>query len=502
MKKAYLSYFKMKLGDQDKSWAPHAVCKTCVEMLRSWTQGKNVQMNFGIPMIWREQKNHVDDCYFCLINMKGYNRKNKHHVSYPNLDSALRPIPHSDQIPVPAFTNLPELEEEGFISSSDQSQGEEDVDFQSASCLSDKPMLFNQLELNDLVRDLYLPKQSAELLASRLQEKRVLHPGTSVTFYRKREEKFLKYFTCDDGLVYCNSIKELLLEMGLPHYKPEDWRLFIDSSKRSLKCVLLHNGNVFGSIPIGHSVILKEEYGNIKLVLGKLKYHEHGWLICVDLKMVNYLLGQQSGYTKYPCFLCYWDSRAKSQHWNKDDWPLRSSLTVGDKNIINQPLVAAKKIILPPLHIKLGLMKQYVKALDINGECFKYICHAFPGLSEEKKRAGIFNGPQIRQLLKDTDFVSSMTSVEARAWDAFSAVTRNFFGNKKAANFKELLQELLSSFETMGCNMSIKLHYLKSHSDEFPKNLGEIAQRRTSVSNFIKTLKLWKNATKAVGTAI
>ena len=28
-----------------------------------------------------------------------------------------------------------------------------------------------------------------------------------------------------------------------------------------------------------------------------------------DLKMVNFLLGQQSGFTKYPCFLCMWDSR-------------------------------------------------------------------------------------------------------------------------------------------------------------------------------------------------
>ena len=70
--------------------------------------------------------------------------------------------------------------------------------------------------------------------------------------------------------------------MDLPHCKPEEWRLFIDSSKRSLKCVLLHNENLFGSIPIGHSVIQKEEYTNIEIVLDKLKYYEHGWLTFVD----------------------------------------------------------------------------------------------------------------------------------------------------------------------------------------------------------------------------
>ena len=114
---------------------------------------------------------------------------------------------------------------------------------------------------------------------------------------------------------------------------------FIDSSKRRLKCVLLYNGNKFGSIPIEHFVTLKEKYKNTKHLLDKLKYHKHRWLICVDFNMMNYLLGQQGGYTKHPCFLCYWGSRAKSQHWVKDVWPARNSLKPRDKNIINEPLV-------------------------------------------------------------------------------------------------------------------------------------------------------------------
>ena len=155
--------------------------------------------------------------------------------------------------------------------------------------------------------------------------------------------------------------------MGLSEYNPNEWRLFIDSSKRSLKCVLLHNGNKYGSIPIGHSVSMKEEYEQISVILGKIKYQEHQWLICVDLKMVNFLLGQQSGYTKYPCFYCHWDSRAKQDHWKRKKWPLRTDMIVGEKNIINEPLVVKEKIILPPLHIKLGLMKQFVKALNKDG---------------------------------------------------------------------------------------------------------------------------------------
>ena len=33
-KRAYEAYFGMKLGNQDKSWAPHKVCKQCAETLR------------------------------------------------------------------------------------------------------------------------------------------------------------------------------------------------------------------------------------------------------------------------------------------------------------------------------------------------------------------------------------------------------------------------------------------------------------------------------------
>ena len=95
--------------------------------------------------------------------------------------------------------------------------------------------------------------------------------------------------------------------------------LFIDSSKRSLKCVLLHIMNEYASIPIGHSTKLKKKYEPIKQVLEFIKYNQHNWKICVDLKTVNLLLGQQSGYTKHPCFLCMYDSHDKANHWVKKD---------------------------------------------------------------------------------------------------------------------------------------------------------------------------------------
>jgi hypothetical protein len=51
-------------------------------------------------------------------------------------------------------------------------------------------------------------------------------------------------------------------------YNPEWWRLFIDSSKVSLKVVLLHNRNRFHSLPLAHAANMKKTYESMKLLLG------------------------------------------------------------------------------------------------------------------------------------------------------------------------------------------------------------------------------------------
>ena len=169
----------------------------------------------------------------------------------------------------------------------------------------------------------------------------------------------------------------------------------------------------FTTVPIAHLTTQKEKYETGKCVLEKIGYDQHKWFICVDLKMVNFLLGQQSGFTEYPYFLCMWDSRDRAQHYTKKDWPLREELVLcKDRNVINDPLVDRDRILFPPLHIKLSLIKQFTKALDKDGDCFTYLCHAFPELTIEKLKADIFDGPQIRQLIRDQEFENSMNEVE------------------------------------------------------------------------------------------
>jgi hypothetical protein len=69
------------------------------------------------------------------------------------------------------------------------------------------------------------------------------------------------------------------------------------------------------------------------------------------------------GYTKYCCFLCEWDSWHKKNRYVNKLWPKRTSLTPEEENVFN-PLVLPEKIYMTPLHIKLGLMKNFVKGMD------------------------------------------------------------------------------------------------------------------------------------------
>ena len=174
------------------------------------------------------------------------------------------------------------------------------------------------------------------------------------------------------GLVACNDIDGVMQTLNINH-NLLDWRLFIDSSKLSLKAVLLHNGNILPSIPVGHSVHKKESYENLKILMEAIHYDKFKWQICCDLKVIALLLGLQQGYTKYCCFICEWDSRAWSLHYSKQDWPARKSLEPGIMNVKIQPLVEPSKILLPSMHLKLGLMKNSVKAMNQEAAAFTYL---------------------------------------------------------------------------------------------------------------------------------
>ena len=251
-----------------------------------WTESYRKALKFGIPVSWRETKNHTNDYCFCAINLTEINKKKRKSLLYPNLPSALRPVAHCDEIPIPIFKKLPDVSNENLNVSFQEQDNLNDNNFVPKSSV---PILFNQEELSDLIRDLNVSKESSVLLAPQLNDQNLLQQGTKMTFYRTRCDEWI--FEEVPDFVFCIDIPGFLHILGVNEYKPKEWRLFIDSYNRSLKCVLLHNSNMYVAIPVKHSTTLKDRYDPIKTALQHIKYEHHQWVICVNLKMVTLLLG-------------------------------------------------------------------------------------------------------------------------------------------------------------------------------------------------------------------
>jgi len=73
-------------------------------------------------------------------------------------------------------------------------------------------------------------------------------------------------FSTIDSLVFCSDIPGLTTELGVT-YNAAEWRIFTDAYVRSLKVVLLRNGKrYYASVPVGHSVKLKDTYETLSNV--------------------------------------------------------------------------------------------------------------------------------------------------------------------------------------------------------------------------------------------
>ena len=67
------------------------------------------------------------------------------------------------------------------------------------------PILINQDMLNDLVRDLVLSKEKAELLGSRLKQWNLLETRTKITYYRQRQDELSSFFTTKTLCVFATT---------------------------------------------------------------------------------------------------------------------------------------------------------------------------------------------------------------------------------------------------------------------------------------------------------
>ena len=105
----------------------------------------------------------------------------------------MRPIPHSDYLPVPTPSVNKDL-----LSSSDEEMTSREDSVESLSLeviestysvtSGNEPHWIMQKDLNDLVRDLYLSKQQSELLVCRLKQWNLVQEDVRITSFRNRNK--------------------------------------------------------------------------------------------------------------------------------------------------------------------------------------------------------------------------------------------------------------------------------------------------------------------------
>ncbi|XP_076312338.1 uncharacterized protein LOC143225953 [Tachypleus tridentatus] len=186
--------------------------------------------------------------------------------------------------------------------------------------------------------------------------------------------------------------------------------------------------------------------------------------------MVAFLMGLRGGFTEFPCYLCLWDSRDTTEHYNKKHWPQRTEFSVGRHNIKCEPLVDFQKVLVPPLYIKLGLIEQFVTALDKESAAFKYLRDFFPKLSEAKVKAGVFVGPQIKKILECTEFHNKLSRKE-KSLRQLCRSGSGLLGQSQGQILCELAKAVVKNNSKTGCIMSLKVHILDAYLDKF-KNMG------------------------------
>lgn len=221
------------------------------------------------------------------------------------------------------------------------------------------------------------------------------------------------------------------------------------------------------SIPITHSVHLHKSYENKNLLLHVIYYETYSSKTCGDLKLIEMLIGMQPGFKEQYCFLRRCDSWATDENYIKSSWPPRALYQLGLCSI-NTPLVDSRNVLLPPLHILLGLMKHFIETFGRrNSRGVQYIKEKFPKITYAKLKESIFVRPQIREVLKDVNFKSTLDELELPEWSFFHWVSQNVLDNKKAIDYKDDIKNLLKAYAIMDCCILLKVHFLNSHLDFF-----------------------------------
>lgn len=185
---------------------------------------------------------------------------------------------------------------------------------------------------------------------------------------------------------------------------------------------------------------------------------------------------------------CLFRSRCNNINLNRSiKWAPRKSYTKNEReSIVAEPLInlpeLVSNLILPMLHIKLGVFSSFIRSLnkrkvivdngkelelEENTNAFNYLKELFPNKTISKVKNGTFNGPEINKILKNKSKLSeNLNEEQKRCLEAFSNLKNNFFTENRSSDYKNIVKQLIDSYEQNNVLLAPKIHYLMNHLDK------------------------------------
>jgi len=129
-----------------------------------------------------------------------------------------------------------------------------------------------------------------------------------------------------------------------------------------------------------------------------------------------------------------------------------------EENCRQSPLVLPVKIFLPPLHIKLGLMENYVKGIDKTGRGLEYVWNKSRNVSDNKIGGDTFIGPQIRELMQEKQFDEELNASQ-RIHSCLREDLQGLLSKSKSSQLSVCCAGPVDFVQNYWRNMSVKIHF-------------------------------------------
>ena len=112
--------------------------------------------------------------------------------------------------------------------------------------------------------------------------------------------------------------------------------------------------------------------------------------------------------------------------------------------------------------------------MNRNGDGFKFLKVFFGAdKSDTKLKAGVFVDPKIRKLMLNEELDLRLNPLELGVWKALKSVVAYFLGNHRHDQYADIVDRVMKAYEQY-LKVHLKMHFLHSHLDFFPPNLGEV----------------------------